>query len=210
MIKAILFDFDGVLIDSRKATVEYFQETLRHFGYPVPKEEDFESLLGLKTIDITKKLLPGIPEKKILPVFEYSKKMSLKVVPKITLFPSAKETLEKLHSEYQIALVTSRGKRTVEILFERYQLAPYFEVVIDREDVKKHKPDPEGVNTALKRLNVSPDESIYIGDSKEDVEVARNAKIRCVLIPRSNKNFGPDYQIKHLAELPKLLREINE
>lgn len=208
MIEAVLFDFDGVIVDSHRATIEYFQETLQHFGYPVPRAVDFEPLLGLKTIDITRSLLPGESEEQIATVFEFSKQKSLEAVPKITLFPSAKETLEILKAKYQLGLVTSRAKRTVEILFEKYKLTQYFGVVIDREDITKHKPDPEGVNIALKKLSVSSDKAVYIGDSKEDVETAHNANMRCILIPRSDEDFKPDYQITTVSELPELLAKI--
>lgn len=209
MIEAVIFDLDGVIFDSHAATVWYFQETLRHFGYPVPEPEAFQSLLGLKTRDIVRGLLPKVSEEEVDRVFDYSKEMSVKAVPRITLFPRAREVLEELDLKYKLAAVTSRAKRTVEILFEQYDLVPLFDQVVDREDVQKHKPDPEGVRIVLGRLGVSSQRAVFVGDSGEDVEVAKNAEMPSVLVHGRDDSLKPIYRLGKIADLPGLLRDID-
>jgi pyrophosphatase PpaX len=204
-LKAIFFDFDGVIVNSRQATIEYFQETLRHFKLPVPKDEDFNKLLGLKTIDIVKNLLPNLSEEEIAPIFKYSKKMSLQYVPKIELVPQAHQVLTNLNNQYSLALITSRGKKTVQVLLEQYDLSKYFKIVIDREDVTQHKPHPEGIHHAMEELDIKLGEVIFIGDAKQDIEAAHNAQMPCILISDS-KNTEADYNINKLADLTALIK----
>lgn len=208
MLKAIFFDFDGVIIDSKEATIAYFQETFRHFRLPVPTKKDFTGLLGLKTIDIVKRLLPQLSDTEIQPIYEYSKEMSFKYVPRITLIDGVEVVLKNLKRQFRLGLVTSRGKRTVDVLLDKYHLRQYFDVVIDREDVMHHKPYPEGIQKTMKELGVNTSETIYIGDTQEDIEASANAGIVCVLIGPDNFKFKAAYKIDTLDELPILLGSI--
>ncbi|MBI4098388.1 MAG: HAD family hydrolase [Candidatus Levybacteria bacterium] len=208
MIKAVLFDFDGVIIDSEKSTIEFFQETFRHFNLPIPQKKDFEPLAGLKTIDMVRRLLPHLPEEKITPIFEDSLIMSVKYVSRIELFPKARETLEILKKNYKLGVITNRSKLTIEALFELHKLREYFQITLTRDDITKHKPHPQGLKTAMKKLGVLANEAIYVGDTKIDVDAAHNAKIPCVLISPAKNDFGADYQMQKIEELPKLIAHI--
>ena len=208
MIKGVLFDFDGVLIDSKQSTIAYFQETFRHFKIPVPREEDFENILGLKTIDMLKKLLPHLSDGELAPIFDYNRKMSIKYVSKITLTPNAIEALTLLKGKYALGLITSRSKQGVKMLFDMYKLDRFFPVVLDREDVSHHKPHPEGIETAMRILHLKSNEVVYIGDTKEDIEAAHNANIICVYISNHSNDFNADYKISKIEELPGLLKKI--
>ena len=208
MIKGVFFDFDGVLIDSKQSTIAYFQETFRHFKIPVLREEDFENILGLRTIYMLKKLLPNLSDEKLAPIFDYNRKMSIKYVFKITLVPNAIETLTLLKAKYALGLITSRGKQTVKMLFDTYKLDKFFHVILDREDVSHHKPHPEGIETAMRLLHLESNEVVYIGDTKEDIESAHNANIICVYISNHPNDFNADYKISKIEELPGLLKKI--
>ncbi|MGC9599394.1 MAG: HAD family hydrolase [Minisyncoccia bacterium] len=209
IIEAILFDLDGVIVDSNRPTIEYFQETFRHFKLPIPQEKDFLPLLGLKTLDITKKLLPSLSEEEVLPIYEYSKKMSVAFAPKITLMAHASEVLEAIKKNYKTALITSRGRTTTTMLLKKFDLRKYFDVVLDREDVKNHKPNPEGIIKAMDHLGIKDrTKALYVGDYKEDIEAAHNADIKCVLVAEKGDNLGEDFKIVTLSELPSLVEGI--
>lgn len=208
MIEALLFDFDGVIVDSWDSTIDYFSETLNYFNYPTPQRKDFISLLGLKSIDITRGLLPkDVDEQKLQEIHEYSKKMSLKYITHVKLIEKAITIIKQLKKSYKIGLVTSRGKATAKILLKKFKLYSYFDVIIDREDIQNHKPHPEGIHAAMKKLNVS--KAVYIGDAKGDVEAARNAGIKSVLISTAKESFGADCKIPNISGLPKLIKKID-
>ena len=110
MIKAVIFDFDGVIVDSYEATIYYISKTIKHFNYPAPKKSDFKKLLGLKTRDIYQNLLPNLKDKEINKIHQHGKEESFKAVPKIILIDGVKETLKKLSKTYKLAVVSSRGE----------------------------------------------------------------------------------------------------
>lgn len=162
MIKAVIFDFDGVIIDSYEATIRYMQKTLRHFNKKIPKQKDFDKLLGLKTKDILKALLPNIKEKELDKIYEYSKKESFKAVSRIILINGAKDILKQLSNSYKLGVASSRGKRTLNILLDKFNLRSYFQSIISREDVTCHKPHPESIIKTLLQLGVKPEEAVYM------------------------------------------------
>jgi len=207
MIKAVLFDFDGVIGDSSKVTLGYMMKTIRHFHLPAPSIEAFEPYKGMKTIDIYRKLFPTLSEKKIDKIFLYSSEQSLKHAHKVPLFAGVIEILNKLGKSYKLALITSRGKKSLEIIFKKYQLHEHFLFVVDREDLQNHKPHPEGILRTLDFFNISKDEAIFIGDSEPDVLAAHSAGIPCILVGREHLH-NADYHIMSLTDLPALLKQL--
>lgn len=208
MIKAILFDFDGTLIDSNKNTLEYFKATLRHYNHPIPADERFESLWGLKSIDMWKNLLPNISDEEIQKLLLHGKQESLKTITDIQLFPDVQRVLKQLAKQYQLGLVTSRGKKSTKQLLAYRELDPLFSVVIDREDVASHKPHPEGLQLAMDQLNTSISQTVYVGDSEADVLASRNAGIISILLSQLTENFGADYHITEITKLPALIKKL--
>lgn len=209
MIKAVLFDFDGTLIDSDKHTLEHFNEALRYFNYSVElTDNELSSMGGLVTKDIWKKLLPNISDKKITEISQYAHEISLNTITNIETFPAVIDILKQLKNNYLLGLVTSRGKESTEILFNHYKLAQYFSCIVSKDDVSIHKPNPEGILAAIKKLHVSAIDTIYVGDSAVDIQTAHNAGIPCISIARMNNNFGADYQIKEITQLPALIKKL--
>ncbi len=209
MIKAVIFDFDGIIIDSNPTTISYFQETMRHFNLPIPSKKDFEPLWSLTTQDMIKKLISNYPEDFINKVYEYSRTLSVKCAPFIPPVPHALEVIRNLHQQYKLGLVTSRGKKTTHFLVKKYHLDNYLKVIIDREDVTHHKPHPEPILKAINKIKVSKKEVFYIGDARVDIDSSHRAGIPCVLISPSHKKYQEDYWIKSIKDLPSLLNKIN-
>lgn len=207
MVKTSLFDFDGVLVDSYAITVKYFQETFRNFHLAVPDERKFISLFGLKTIDILKKLQPQLTDEEVNEIFKINQALSLQYVPKIPLMPHVSEILKLLHKKYKLGIVSSRGKESMHLLLKKYALEHFFYTVIDREDVKKHKPDPEGILRAMKLISGKKEETIYIGDTNVDILAAKGAGIKSIIVGKENSH-GAEYHIKNLRELPTLLQSL--
>ncbi len=210
MLKAILFDFDGVVVDTYEHTIYCFQLTLKHYNKKVPNREDFQGLLGLTTFGIIKGLLPEESEDKLEEMLGYYKIVSDKNIRMITLFNGAKEVIQKLSRNYKLAIVSSRRTESVHKLLKLHQLHQYFLVIIAREDIHHHKPHPEGITIALSGLKVKPEESVYIGDTWVDVETAHNAGMPCILIANFENNFGADYHILKISELPELITQISK
>ena len=92
------------------------------------------------------------------------------------LFPGAEELLRSLHSHgVKTAIVSTKRGDTIQYIMERYKLMDQLEFVIGSEDVHAPKPDPQGLNMALARMGLKPEELLFCGDTVLDGGAAKNA-----------------------------------
>ncbi|MCX6711601.1 MAG: HAD family hydrolase, partial [Candidatus Woesearchaeota archaeon] len=123
--------------------------------------------------------------------------------------------LKILKKEYKIALVTNCTHKELEPLLKNTKIdKKIFDVIIGHDDVKKTKPYPDEIFKAEKLLHLKAD--YHVGDSIYDIIAAKRARVKCisVLTGVSSKNrlkkYKPNYIIKNVSYLPKLLRNINK
>ncbi len=97
--------------------------------------------------------------------------------------PGSLHLLKKLKSDQIIsALVTNSGGRPVRQLLDEFGFEPYLKTVITRDEVENLKPDPEGITTAMTKLNLMPEDVVYVGDSIIDIEASKSAGIACIAL----------------------------
>ncbi len=178
MQKVILFDLDGTLIDSTEAILESFKRSFERFGKEVPREEEILPQIGHPLFDMFVNL--GVNEDEADKyVKAYKESYSQIHTQKTVLLPKAKEAVELAYnSGVKLGVVTTKtGKYSIELL-EHFGLMKYFSVLIGSEDVQKHKPNPEPIYEALKRINVTKSSNIYmIGDTCMDMIAAKRAGV---------------------------------
>ena len=207
MIKAVIFDLDGVLLDNTSVIVEVFQEDARRCGVKVPERKDVISALGLIWTVAVEKLI-GEDEK----YKEIHRQVWAEYEYKMNLMPNTKETLSRLEQEK--AIVTSKSKETAKRQLK--DTLPFFKIIVAMEDTEKHKPNPEPLLKACNQLNVEPNEAVYIGDYIRDFEMARNAGTDFIGIlsgALSKEEFekaGVEKTINSLSELPEMISLINK
>lgn len=177
----VLFDFDGTIMDTNSFILQSWQHTFRTVeGRERPQEEIIETF-GEPLAVTMEKLLPQIPVEEGIDIYRsyhYDNFTEL-----IEVFPGIPELLKKLKSRgYRTAIVTSRLRRSTEMGLNKYNMQQYFDVIVTCDDTDKHKPDPEPVNIALKRLGSKPEEAIMVGDSMFDIICAKNAGVKTALV----------------------------
>lgn len=177
MIKAVLFDMDGVLIDAREWHYEALNRALELFGYTISKESH------LSTFD-------GLPTRRKLEILSQSQGLPQKLAPAInrlkqryTLEISAQRcrpvfahryALSKLKADGKLIAVCSNSIReTVETLMRQSALEGYLDLLLSNEDVRRSKPDPEIYLTAMERFGLEPSECLILEDNMHGVEAAR-------------------------------------
>ena len=134
------------------------------------------------------------------------------------VFPGIPGLLERLgESGMQVALVTSVPDRTLVCeALEGLTLNRYFAAVVTGEDVKRNKPDPEGIQMVLERMEVRPSRVIMVGDSASDIQAGRNAGVITGAAIWGSKAMrdlwgpiasqaGPDFEFQTVAELDRFL-----
>lgn len=177
--QAICFDFDYTLGDSTDSIVAGFQHGFTTLGWPAPDRETVRHTVGYLLEDAYT-LLTGdsdpINRAKFRPLFlEVARDRQRQ---ETTLFPGAVELLKGLKAQgIKLGIVSTKNGDTIEYIMNRFGLLHDLELVIGSGDVTRHKPDPEGLNLAMARMGVSPDEFLFCGDTVIDAGAAKNAGV---------------------------------
>lgn len=209
MIKAVLFDMDGVLVDSLKANYLHLNSLLRHFGKDMLSFEDYqENYWGSHFSEQIKKIFGKISKKKYVEMKNYYVKISSSFVKNQKLYPNVKSILRILRKKYKLALVTSTLNKITKKILEYFSLRKFFDIVIDGEMVKNPKPAPDAVLLACKKLKIKPKEAVYIGDNFQDVEAGKKAGCLTIAIATTSSKEelkNADKIINNLNELVKVI-----
>jgi pyrophosphatase PpaX len=166
-IGAVVWDYDGTLVDTRFADEMAIEELLRMDPAMGAGAEVYWALEGTPLVERLEAAWPGRLEETFA-IFERP------VAPRE--YPGIKRVLDRLQGEgVPQAVVSSRRREGLLWGLEVTNLLPYFETVISVTDVLRAKPDPEGLLEAFRRLGVRPSAAVYIGDSDVDIEAGRRA-----------------------------------
>lgn len=185
MLKAVIFDMDGVLLDSEACNLRSAREAFQSLGIPLTPEDETE-ITGRHPIDYLALLgtRHGLaPER-----FEELRALQTAAYyrcwdQQARLNEGAVEVLDALRQRGLLTgLATSGSRGYVERILDRFQLRPHFDVVLTKDDVQRRKPDPEMYNLALQRLGTLPNETLVVEDSEHGVRAAHQAGIRCLAL----------------------------
>ena len=176
MIKAILFDMDGVLIDAKEWHYEALNQALKHFGFGISRESHLSTFDGLPTRKKLQLLTKarGLPEQLHELLNALKQAYTLEITHKCCK-PSFNHqyALSKLKAEgYKIAVCSNSVRQSVETMMELSALTPYLDLLISNEDVSKGKPDPEMYVKAMSILEVKPEECLILEDNDHGIQAA--------------------------------------
>lgn len=180
-MEAVIFDRDGVILDSESININSAVKAFKELGIAI-KEEEKEWVVGRHPDDYKKQFL----EKYDFSYEEFRKiqrKTYYELLESIPLFKKAISLIKKLHKlKIPLALTTSsKLKSTLQIL-DKADLSGVFDVIVTFEDYEKRKPHPQSYLVTAKKLNVNPNGCIVIEDSSVGVESAKNAGMKCIAI----------------------------
>ena len=182
MIKAAIFDMDGVIVDSEHLNIKAGKQTMLKYGIRVSSEElqrftrttaqaMFRELIKRYKLDTTFEKMSNEREEKLLTLLKEGTRPTRGVM----------ELLKKLKQEnIKLAIASSSHRRLIEYVLERLNITHIFDLIVSSEDIKHSKPNPEIFLKSAKELDVNPIECLVFEDSKLGVEAAKNAGMRCV------------------------------
>jgi HAD superfamily hydrolase (TIGR01509 family) len=172
-IKAVLFDLDGVLIDSYLGWYLLFNDALRHFGFTQISEETFRRHWGQSTEDDVRIFMRGRTVEEVRAFFQTH---FVNYLSDFKINPSAQKTLKALlRSNIKLACVTNSHRDIARQILTVHQLDKYFKIVVTADDVKRPKPAPDMLFEVFRLLKIRPGQALFIGDTQSDKQAGAAA-----------------------------------
>lgn len=183
MIKAILFDSDGVLVDSEQIFFDATREAFAQAGAEIDARKWARWYLseGRHSADIAREL--GISESRIDGVIrQRNADFYGRIARGVPVMPGVPDVLESLCDTYRLAVVTGADREHFDLVHRNTGLVRFFETVVTRDDCRDVKPAPEAYLTVLDRLELRPKECLAVEDSPRGAVAAVAAGITCVVL----------------------------
>ncbi|MGA8011053.1 MAG: HAD-IA family hydrolase [Candidatus Acidiferrales bacterium] len=207
-VRALVFDLDGTLIDSKLDLALSIDATLKHMGRASLAHDTIYSYVGNGAAVLVRRALGDTvtdaeAEEGHRYFLAYYREHML---DNTVTYPGVREALELL-SRHPMAVLTNKPVRFSERILEGLGLSRYFRYVYGGNSFETKKPDPEGINIILRDLAIAPREAMIVGDSDVDVRTARNAGtwacgVSYGLGLEGLRAHPPDLMLDSLADLP--------
>lgn len=183
-MRAVVFDMDGLMIDSEKVYWAVGRQIAREFGTEV-SDQTLGKMMGrspLQSVEIyVSDLGLDISPRELLELRERRVQQALR--DGVEPMPGLMEVLGELKPRFKLGVATSAPMHLVEVIFRQLGLAPYFQVVQTSDDVKHGKPDPEIYLKAMSRLGVAPAECFVLEDSSNGALAGKRAGAYVIAVP---------------------------
>ena len=215
MLECVLFDLDGLLVDSEPLQFRSYQHALSQFGVSLDLaawilwhsvEASASRWIRDQGLDIDPEEVRAV--KKV----HYDNLVS----HELELKPGARELVNECSNEFELAVVSSSRRDSIEGCLRKFELHQNFSIYVSGAELKRSKPYPDSYLEALTVLNVAPESAIALEDSVTGYRAATAAGINCIVcpdhfIPKSNDAFlGAALVVESLTELnPETLRTVH-
>lgn len=218
-MKAVIFDLDGTLINStiyfeemKRRIIDYLQDAGVTQGLLSREMLNYEittrAVKDLQQKGFTKEYIKNVLTK----INEIMNEVELQSLEGATLVEGVPETLRFLKARnLKLGLMTRSCREYAERILAKFELTKLFDAVSARDDVENPKPNPEHASHILRLLNVSADEALFVGDHWSDVDCARKAGIRFILVGARHEQYAGRLQesgfkaIRDIRELPRFI-----
>jgi HAD superfamily hydrolase (TIGR01509 family) len=199
VIEAVVFDLDGVLLDSEHVWDEARRQLAAERGGRW-HERASQDMMGMSSVEWSRYMRDEIglrdPPEEISA--EVVRRLEEIYRPELPLIEGAVEAVERLAARWPLALASSSNRELIDLVLELSGLAPCFRVTVSSEEVARGKPAPDVYLEAARRLGVAPKRCAAVEDSGNGIRSARAAGMRVVAIP--NPDFPPESDALNLAD----------
>ena len=211
MIKGMVFDFDGTLVDSMKMIFEALNEALRNRNLRTIGLDLLGRMAGLPLSDIIKAKM-CVPESTIKAIEKDVFKAYVGFCSKsCRLLPNVENTLKILKAKHvKLGLFTTTPRNPLKVAVRRLAIGNYFDVMLAKDDAK-NKPDPDGLEQIITEFGIGKNECLYVGDSPIDVLTGKAAGVRTIAVAtgvatmEQLRENGSDGIITNLKQLLTLI-----
>lgn len=209
MIKLVIFDLDGTLIDAYEAIEKSLNYTLKILGYETVGFSAVHKAVGAGDVNFIKTFVEDKYVEKALGIYREHHKSALLTYTRT--IPSTKRMLKSLKKRnFRLAVATNRPEKFSLILLNHLGLDDYFDLITCAGTVEELKPEPTLLLRILEELEINSDEALYVGDMAVDVYAGKNAGIKTIAVMSGSsseselKKAKPHKLISSIAELTNL------
>jgi HAD superfamily hydrolase (TIGR01509 family) len=200
VIEAIVFDLDGVIVDSEQVWDEVRVDYVHEQGLPFP-ERATRDMMGMSSPEWSRYLaeqlgVPGTPEEINAAVVE---RMLARYAGGPPFIPGALDAVRRIAERWPIAVASSSNRELIDLVLREGGLEDVVRLSVSSEEVGRGKPAPDVYLEATRRLGVDPDRAAAVEDSHSGIRSAKSAGLRVVAIP--NIHFPPDGESLALADV---------
>lgn len=210
-LRAVIFDFDGTIADSFEAITCSVNYVRAELGLPPLPLDEVRRHVGRGALHLLEQTVPGIAPESALERYRRHHEQIMR--PMTRLMPGAADAIAQLHSAgLQLAVCSNKPVHFTRQLLQHFLPPDHIRIVLGPEDVPRPKPAPDMVCEALRRLQVTPAQAVYVGDMDVDIQTARQAGVRVLVVATGAQSADylarcqPDGLLASLAELPGYLR----
>ncbi len=204
-IDTVLFDLDGTLVDSIPLIRSTFKRVFEEMNIPWGND-DVMSWVGRSLKDTGTHFVGEEREPEFFKLYQHY--YALEHDSHTRCYPGTVEMLERLKKQgFTLGVVTSKSTAVAQRSIDYLKLNQYISLLIGAQDVTRHKPQPDPILAALKKLNRQPEQTVYIGDTPFDIMAAKGAKTKSIGVTwgiadrKTMENHRPDAIIDNWDEL---------
>jgi len=217
LISAIVFDFDGVLVDSEPLHLRAYQEVLEPRGASLPREEYYARYLGYDDDGVFRAMAKArnweLDERELEALVEEKTRIfDTFVTGADVLYPGAAECVARLAATWPLGIASGALRHEIEMMLRGRGLDQYFRFIVAAGDTRASKPAPDPYRKAATLHGVLPDACVAIEDSRWGIESAKAAGLWCVGITHTypvSELLGADAIVTSLGELtPELIKTL--
>lgn len=219
MIKAIIFDLDGTLIDSLDDIANACNFSLNKLGYPTHNNNSYKDFIGDGILKLIERALPidNANEEEVNKLHKvYVEYYSNHMFDRTKIYDGITDLLEFLNKKgYSLAIVSNKPDSLTKKTVQKFFREELFNIVTGKKDEYEPKPNPDLTNEVIKDLGINPDECAFVGDSSMDILTAINANVLPIGVSwgfRSKEELiqnGAKYIVDTPSEIIEILDKIN-
>lgn len=212
-IRALIFDFDGTLVDASIPICHAFNAALERFGAAPIEENQIRQLIGNPLKDMFPKILPNLSDADIEQLIRDYREVFAPIACELSRpMPGLRDMVAYFRDRCRMGIATSRMSDGAQSILGAMALLDSFDVIVGLQDVQNAKPHPESVLKALAALDAAPEAGVMVGDVPGDMQAGKRAGTYTVGMVSSHysaaemREAGADTTISSLAELINLVQ----
>ena len=200
MIEAVVFDLDGVIVDSEQLWNEVREQLARERGGRWHDRAQ-RDMMGMSSVEWSRYMhdVIGLAETPEEISAEVVRRMLGRYRERLPLLPGAVEAVRRVAGRWRLGLASSANREVIDVVLAESGLAPCFAVTVSSEEVENGKPAPDVYLEVARRLGAAPERCVAVEDSRAGIRSARAAGMRVIATP--NPHFPPDEETLALADV---------